>query len=118
MAAALKSAGGAMRKIYLFMMVSLDGYFEGQNHDLSWHHVDAEFNEFVIEQLDETDVLLFGRVTYRMMAGYWPTRQGYCRSRQLKFDGEPPAAGFHRRAQDHGESRRSGWRDVLVQRHA
>lgn len=54
------------------MMVSLDGYFEGENHDLSWHHVDEEFVRFADEQLDEADTLIFGRKTYDMMADYWP----------------------------------------------
>lgn len=54
------------------MMVSLDGYFEGENHDLSWHNVDQEFVEFADAQLDEADTLVFGRKTYEMMAAYWP----------------------------------------------
>ena len=62
-----------MRRIFLFMMVSLDGYYEGPNGDISWHNVDAEFNEFAIQQLNEIDTLLFGRKTYEVMASYWPT---------------------------------------------
>ena len=62
-----------MRKVFLFMMVTLDGFFEGPNHEIDWHNVDEEFNEFAIEQLDEIDTLLFGRVTYELMASYWPT---------------------------------------------
>jgi dihydrofolate reductase len=62
-----------MRKVVFFMLTSLDGYFEGQDHDLNWHHVDDEFNEFAIEQLNSVDTLLFGRVTYEMMAGFWPS---------------------------------------------
>jgi dihydrofolate reductase len=61
-----------MRKVYLFMTLSLDGYFEGPNHDLSWHNVDDEFNKFAIEQLKEADLLLFGRRTYQLMEAYWP----------------------------------------------
>lgn len=53
-------------------MVSLDGYFEGDGHDLSWHNVDEEFVKFADAQLDETDTLIFGRKTYEMMADYWP----------------------------------------------
>lgn len=63
-----------MRKVFLFMMVTLDGYFEGPGQDISWHNVDEEFNEFAIQQLDEIGVLLFGRVTYEMMASFWPTQ--------------------------------------------
>ena len=61
-----------MRKLYLFVMLSLDGYFEGPNHDLSWHNVDDEFNKFAIEQLGKTDLFLWGRRTYQLMEGYWP----------------------------------------------
>ena len=62
-----------MRKIILFDLVTLDGYFEGINQSIDWHNVDEEFNQFAIEQLDKADMLLFGRVTYELMAGYWPT---------------------------------------------
>jgi len=65
-----------MRKIFLFMMISLDGYFEGPGHDLSWHNVDDEFNDFAIKQLGEADAILFGRRTYELMESYWPTKQG------------------------------------------
>ncbi len=62
-----------MRKVYLFMMVSLDGFFEGPDHDLSWHNVDGEFVDFAVKQLDETGAILFGRRTYEMMAEFWPS---------------------------------------------
>jgi len=62
-----------MRKVIFFNLTSLDGYFEGPNRDINWHHVDAEFNEFAIQQTGEFGTLLFGRVTYELMAGYWPT---------------------------------------------
>jgi dihydrofolate reductase len=65
-----------MRKLSVFMMVSLDGYYEGPKKEIDWHNVDAEFNEFAAEQLDAMDTILFGRVTYQMMAGYWPTVEG------------------------------------------
>lgn len=64
-----------MGKLFLFMMISLDGYFEGKNHDLSWHNVDSEFNEFAIPQTDSVETLLFGRKTYELMRDYWPTEE-------------------------------------------
>ena len=57
----------------MFNLVTLDGYFEGLNREIDWHNVDDEFNEFAIEQLNSTDLLLFGRITYELMASYWPT---------------------------------------------
>ena len=74
-----------MRKVFLFNMTTLDGYFEGLNQDISWHNVDEEFNEFAIEQLDEIGTLLFGRVTYQGMASYWPT--------ELAINDDPEVAG-------------------------
>ena len=32
-----------------------------------------ELNDFAIEQLNTADGLIFGRITYQMMASYWPT---------------------------------------------
>ena len=55
------------------MMVTLDGYYEGDGHDISWHNTDTEFTKFADEQLDEVDTLIFGRKTYEMMADFWPT---------------------------------------------
>jgi dihydrofolate reductase len=55
------------------MLISVDGYFEGPNHDIDWHVTDEEFNKFAAEQLNEVGVLLFGRTTYELMVSYWPT---------------------------------------------
>lgn len=62
-----------MRKLFVFNLVTLDGYFEGPDRDIRWHNVDAEFNEYAIPMLNTLDLLLFGRVTYELMAGFWPT---------------------------------------------
>ena len=62
-----------MRKLFVSNLVTLDGYFEGPNRDISWHNVDAEFNEYAVEMLDSVDTLIFGRVTYELMANFWPT---------------------------------------------
>ena len=62
-----------MRKVIFFNLTSLDGYFEGPDRDIDWHTVDDEFNEFAIQQTGEFGALLFGRVTYELMASYWPT---------------------------------------------
>ena len=65
-----------MRKIIFQNMISVDGFFEGPNRDISWHNVDAEFNDVAIEFLNTVDLLVFGRVTYELMASYWPTKDG------------------------------------------
>lgn len=75
-----------MRNLFAFNMVSLDGFFEGPERDISWHRVDDEFNQFAIEQTSAVDTILFGRVTYEMMASYWPTRAA--------IDDDPVIAGL------------------------
>jgi dihydrofolate reductase len=62
-----------MRKLFAFNMVTLDGFFEGPDHDINWHNVDEEFNEFAVEQTSSVGTLLFGRLTYLLMESYWPT---------------------------------------------
>lgn len=64
-----------MRKLFLFMLTSLDGYFEDERQSLDWHNVDLEFERFAIEQLSTVDTLLFGRRTFEMMAAFWPTQE-------------------------------------------
>jgi len=65
-----------MRKLVVFNHVSLDGYFVDENGGMSWaksDHKDAEWNAFVAENAKGDSPLLFGRVTYELMASYWPT---------------------------------------------
>jgi len=63
-----------MRKLIVFNMVSLDGFFVDSKGDMSWaHKQDAEWNTFVSGNASGSGVLVFGRITYQLMASYWPT---------------------------------------------
>lgn len=62
-----------MKKVIFQMSISLDGYFEGPDHEIDWHLVDDEFNAYAVEMLMASDALIMGRKTYELMAGYWPT---------------------------------------------
>ncbi|HJT23004.1 MAG TPA: dihydrofolate reductase family protein [bacterium] len=67
-----------MRKLIVFNHISLDGYFVDKNGQMNWAHTtqkDAEWDAFVAQNTSGGGVLLFGRVTYDMMASYWPTAQ-------------------------------------------
>lgn len=65
-----------MRKLGVFNQVSLDGYFTDKNGDMSWaHKQDPEWESFASENASGGGVLVFGRITYDLMAGYWPTPQ-------------------------------------------
>lgn len=61
-----------MRKIVVFNLLSLDGYFAGPEGDLDWHNVDDEFNKFAIEQTKTFGTIIFGRTTYQLFEGFWP----------------------------------------------
>jgi dihydrofolate reductase len=72
-----------MRKVFIQLMVSVDGFFEGPNRELNWHNVDAEFNNYAEDMLGNTDLLLFGRVTYELMAAYWPAEHAITTDRVI-----------------------------------
>lgn len=62
-----------MGNIVLFMHVSLDGFAAGPNGEMDWIHVDEEIFDFGAERITKTNTALYGRVTFEMMEGYWPT---------------------------------------------
>jgi len=65
-----------MRRLTVFNQVSLDGYFTDDRGDMSWaHKFDPEWTAFAAENASGGGVLVFGRVTYDLMASYWPTPQ-------------------------------------------
>jgi dihydrofolate reductase len=59
--------------IVLMLSVSLDGFFEGPNHELDWQLVDDELHHHFNDVLRGAGAFLSGRVTYELMAGFWPT---------------------------------------------
>lgn len=62
-----------MRKIVLMMSVSLDGYMEGPHREIDWHLVDEELHGYFNEDLRGMGAFIDGRVTYELMAQFWPT---------------------------------------------
>jgi dihydrofolate reductase len=62
-----------MRNIIAFMHASLDGFVAGPNGEMNWITMDDEIFEEAIELAGTTDTALYGRTTYQMMEGYWPT---------------------------------------------
>jgi dihydrofolate reductase len=63
-----------MRRLTVFNLVSLDGYFVDASGDMSWaHKQDPEWLEFAAGNASGGGELVFGRVTYDLMSSYWPT---------------------------------------------
>ena len=65
-----------MGKLIVSNLMTVDGMFAGPKGEIDWHNVDEEFNEYAIGMLESAGILLFGRVTYELMANYWPTEDG------------------------------------------
>jgi dihydrofolate reductase len=72
-----------MRKLFAFIVVTLDGYHEGPNQEFDWPNVDEEFDEFSVSQLNDIGLLVFGRATYEGMAAFWPTELAAAESPEI-----------------------------------
>jgi len=64
-----------MRKLVLFLHASLDGFVEGPNGamDIGWIAYDADLAKHAKDILSTADTVIWGRATYQMMHGYWPS---------------------------------------------
>ncbi len=62
-----------MRRIVAHVSVSLDGYFEGPDSDITWHLVDEELHQHMNDELRTRGAFLEGRRTYELMEAFWPT---------------------------------------------
>jgi dihydrofolate reductase len=67
-----------MGKLVMWNLMTLDGFVEGPGRDISWHEDvwGEELEQLSIAQLHEAGGLLFGRITYDLMAAYWPEASG------------------------------------------
>ena len=63
-----------MSKLSVFNFITLNGFYKGANGDITWHKHGAEEGEFAAKNASAGNTLLFGRATYEMMAGFWPTQ--------------------------------------------
>jgi dihydrofolate reductase len=102
-----------MRKIVLFMSVSVDGYMEGPGRDLSWQRVDDELHRHFNQELEAMGGFLDGRVTWELMAGFWPTADSDPASTQpmAEFAGiwrDMPKIVFSRTLE------RAGWNTTIL----
>ncbi len=75
-----------MSTLTSFTSVSLDGYFCSLTGDMSWAHADpadTEWQTFVAGNAGGDSTLVFGRVTYDLMASYWPTPMAQAQQRAV-----------------------------------
>jgi len=62
-----------MRRLILIVHSSFDGFVAGRNGEFDNFIGDEENLEFVCSLTDNADNALFGRITYQLLDGDWPT---------------------------------------------
>ncbi len=62
-----------VRKIIVWIGVSLDGFMAGPDGEIDWHLVDDELHQHMNDGLRGMGSFLEGRVTYEGMEEFWPT---------------------------------------------
>jgi dihydrofolate reductase len=62
-----------MRKLVLFMHLSLDGFAAGPNGELDFMTYNEELAQWADELMKTVGAPVYGRKTYQLMEGYWPT---------------------------------------------
>lgn len=67
---------GFARRLFVHMLVSLDGFIEGPEREMDWFaDGDPQFGQYTEEMLDSVGVALYGRRSYELMASYWPAAE-------------------------------------------
>jgi dihydrofolate reductase len=75
------------RRVVASTFVTLDGYMVGPDEDMSWviENFDRDMQNDVAKEMSaETDVFVFGRVTYEIFAAYWPNAVPYEEGDEIK----------------------------------
>jgi dihydrofolate reductase len=63
-----------MRKLVVSEWMTLDGVFEADTMEQWFRPYDSDDRqEWIKQAILASDAFLFGRITYEMLAGYWPT---------------------------------------------
>lgn len=62
-----------MRKLVLFAHMSLDGFAGAPNGALDFLSYDTELQQYADEVVQTVGMPVYGKNTYHLMAGYWPT---------------------------------------------
>src|SRR6266542_3768754 len=75
-----------MRSIISLAHMSLDGFLAGPGGNMDFVAFDDELADYTYPLIETVDLSVYGRVTYELMQGYWPTA------------GDAPDAGAHTRS--------------------
>lgn len=64
------------RRLYVSIVVSLDGFIEGAKQDLAWFDGEnPQFQNYCEEMIDSVGLAVYGRRAYDLMVQYWPNAE-------------------------------------------
>jgi dihydrofolate reductase len=62
-----------MRKVVIYMVMSLDGFVCGEHDELDWEKQDEAVSRYLIPKLlERTDTMLLGRILFKGFEQAWP----------------------------------------------
>ncbi len=61
-----------MRRLFLHISMSLDGYINDDAGAIDLRFADDEFQRYIDETLESIDGMVYGRVTFEQLAAFWP----------------------------------------------
>ncbi|MFI9561547.1 dihydrofolate reductase family protein [Nonomuraea endophytica] len=91
-----------MRRLFLHINVSLDGYISDTDGVIDWHFADEEFQGYLDELLESIDGMIFGRVAFEQLAAFWPTAGDEASPTQVRRMNELPKYVLSRTFKDTG----------------
>jgi dihydrofolate reductase len=106
-----------MRKLISLMHVSLDGFCAGPQGEMNWIGLNDAIFADVETLVERSGAAVYGRTTYGMMRGYWPT----VLTRPGSSARERRHAQWVEKIEKHTFSRTlesSDWNNVCLHRHA
>jgi dihydrofolate reductase len=91
-----------MRRLFLHINMSLDGYINDTDGVIDWHFADEEFQSYLDGMLESIDGMIFGRVAFEELATFWPTADGDASPVQVRKMNELPKYVLARTLKDTG----------------
>lgn len=89
-----------MRRLFLHINVSIDGYITDPAGDIDWRFADEEFQAHLDDMLESIDGIVFGRTAFEQLAAYWPTAGDEVSSTQRRRMHELPKYVMSRTLRD------------------
>ena len=61
-----------VRRLFLHIITSLDGYINDDAGALDWFPADEEFEQYIDQLLESIDGMILGRLAFEQLSTFWP----------------------------------------------